>query len=178
MRGWLRFPEPASAAEPTQDDVALLDEHLEHLSPLAAQGFGHAGGDGDRVLPVGRLPAELDLVLRQAGAARAGVGISRLQGLRRRFGGGFLFGCFFMIYKSINNPIYNQAQNREGVGFTFADGTAFAQPFIAVVFPPPFSGVEKGAMASLLRTAFPAPTVSDTPLKPLPMRLFFRLERA
>ena len=59
-----RFPEPASATEQTQDDAAFLDEHLEHLSPFAAQGFGHAGGDGDGVLPIGRLPAQLDLVLR------------------------------------------------------------------------------------------------------------------
>ena len=95
MRGWLRFPEPASAAEQMQDDAALLDEHLEHFSAFAAHGFGHAGGDGDRVLPVGRLPAELDLILRQADAARAGVGIGRLQGLRRRFGGWFLFRRFF-----------------------------------------------------------------------------------
>ena len=95
MRGWLRFPEPASATEPTQDDVALLDEHLEHFPSLAAQGFGHASGDGDGVLPVGRLPAELDLVLRQTGAAGAGVGIGRLQGLRRLFGGVVSFWFLF-----------------------------------------------------------------------------------
>ena len=95
MRGWLRFPQSASAAEPTQDDAAFLDEYLEHLPAFAAQGFGHAGGDGDRVLPIGRLLAQLDLVLRQAGAARTGVGIGRLQGLRQRFGGRFLSGCFF-----------------------------------------------------------------------------------
>jgi len=83
MRGCLRFPEPASAAEQTPDDVAALDEHLEHFPTLAAQGSSHAGREGDRVLSVGRLAAQLDLILRQTDAAGPEFGIGRLQGLRR-----------------------------------------------------------------------------------------------
>jgi len=95
MRGWLRFPEPASAAEQVQDDAAALDENLEHFSAFAAQGFGHAGRNGDGVLPIGCLPAQLDLVLRQPGAAGAGFGIGRPQGLRRLFGGRVVFWFLF-----------------------------------------------------------------------------------